>query len=103
MRQARPVPRSVADERQRLLGEARQDQFSHLAFRQALAGLWVNDFGNEVILEDVQPLLFSTFDRDAGADHLRKAVDIERDDAKTRFDLLTHPFRPRLRAENPYP
>src|SRR5262249_61695918 len=99
MRQARPVPRSVADERQRLLGEARQDEFSQLAFRQALAGLGVNDFGDEVILEDVEPLLFSTFDRDAWADHLRQAVDIKRDNAKTRFDLLTHPLRPRLRAE----
>ena len=51
------VARAVADDRQRLLGERREDQLAPLPVGQRLAGLRVDDLGEEVVLEDVQAAL----------------------------------------------
>ena len=50
--QARQVARAVADDRQRFLGERREDELALLAVGQHLAGLGVDDLGIEVVFPD---------------------------------------------------
>jgi hypothetical protein len=100
--QARTVPRPVANQRQRLFGDAGEDKFSHFAVWQAFARIGFDDLGNEVVLEDVHPLLLGAFYRDPGSDHFRQAIDIESYNGQMRLDFLSHVLGPRLCAEDSY-
>jgi len=44
----------VADQRDGLLGQGGEDQFSQFAGRQDATGIGIDDLGQEVVLEDVQ-------------------------------------------------
>ena len=51
------VAGAVTDEREGFLGERGDDQLAQLAFGQHLAGLGVDDLGQEVVVVQVEPRL----------------------------------------------
>ena len=102
-RQARAVSRPITDQWQRLFCHTRQDKLSHFAVRHGFVCVGVNDLGNEVILENVHPLLLCALDRHARAHRFGQAVNIESQDAQARFDLLSHALRPGFCAEDSHP
>ena len=95
------VTRPVPQYRKRLLREARQHQDPNFAVRQSLAGVWVDDFGQEVIFHDHEAVSVCRLARHARPDHFGQAVDIDRNDAETGFDCFACRIRPRLSTEDP--
>ena len=88
----------------RLLGEGGEDQFAVLAVGQDVVGEGVDDLGVEVVLPDVQAVLgLHALLGDAGADHLRQAVDVDGVDVHALLDLAAHLLRPGFRAEDADP
>lgn len=60
------IPRTVADDGEGFFVQARKDQLAFAALGQDLAGVRVDDFGNEMVLIDVHPRLGLTLEGDAG-------------------------------------
>src|SRR5690349_10367671 len=99
--QTRQVARAVADHRQRLLGERREDELALGAVGQHGAGVGIDDLGIEVILPDDGAVLrLDALARDTGSHDLGEAVDVDRIDAGLRLDVLSHRLGPRLGAED---
>ena len=94
------IARAVAQQRKRLFRDRREYQLTLCALGQDLAGVGVDDLGDEVVLVDVHPVLRAAFIRNARPGKLRQAVNIERLDAEVLLDVLPHLFAPRLGAEN---
>src|SRR6266545_4045297 len=93
------VARPVAEHRQRLLRERREDELARLAVADRLERLRVHALDDEVILLDVHAGARAALARDAGADHLGEAVVVEGEDAEATLDLEPHLLGPRLAAE----
>ena len=66
----RDVPRPVADDRDALLGERREHDLAVLAVGHGLERLGVDDLDQEVVLEDVEPVLVHALGGHARAHHL---------------------------------
>ena len=95
------VARAVAQERQRLLGQGREDELAVGAVLDALAGVGVDHLDEEVVLLDVQAVArLGALGGDARADDLRQAVDVQGDQAELGLEPLAHPLGPRLGAEH---
>ena len=83
--EARDVAGPVAQDGKRLLRQRRQDELAALSGRDGSARLRIDDLGEEVVVEDVQRALrLAALGGDAGADHLREAVDVAGVDAPGR-------------------
>ena len=98
------VARAVADHRQRLLGQRRDDQFAGLAHRQRLQRLRIDDLEQEMILPAVQPGLNAM----ALAGHTRphdfgQAVDVNRLEPEPNLEIAAHGVAPRFRPKQPDP
>src|SRR5207244_11962632 len=66
-REARDVTGPVADERQRLLRQGREDEHALLAFGKRLARLLIDDLGQDMVPVDVRArALLDALARDAG-------------------------------------
>lgn len=91
---------AVTDERQRLFRDGGKNQLAGRAFGKYLAGVRVNDLGDEKVLVDVHSLLRAAFVGNCGAHDLRKAVDVMRLDAEQIFDAAAHLLGPWLGAEH---
>jgi hypothetical protein len=95
------VAGAVAQQRQRLLRQRREDELADGFVRERLARLRIDDLDQEVVLVHVSagPRL-GALGRDAGAHHLREAVDVDGGQVESALDRLAQSLRPRLRAEN---
>ena len=71
------VARAVAHDRGRLAVDGGEHELAPLAVRQDLAGLGVDDLGEEVVLGEVQALLLHALDGHARSHRLGEAVDVE--------------------------
>ena len=94
----------VAQKRQRLLRQRREDELADLTVRQRLTGRRIDDLDQEVILVHVRAVpRLGAFGGDARPHHLREAVDVERRQRERALDGLAQPFGPRLGAEDARP
>ena len=74
------------------------------AGRQALQGHGVDDFREEVVLEEVEAGLgLQALDAHAGAHDFGEAVDVQGVEAQAGLDLLAHGFAPGLGPEDAHP
>ncbi len=101
--QHRPVPGSVADQRQPLFGEGGEDQFAGCVVAQRLPGMGVNDLRYEMVLGNVHTTVIGTLHRDARANDLRQAVDVVGLYAQFLLDLLPHLGSPGLGTQDTNP
>ena len=102
--QARQIARAVADDGQRLLGQAGEHQLAFLAVGHRLAGIGVDDLGVEQVFPDGGAVLgLHAFARHPGAHHLRQAVDVDRVDVHARLDGAAHLVGPGLGTEDAQP
>ena len=76
------------------LGDGGKDQLALAAFGQHLAGVGIDDLGNEVVLVDVHTGLLAALESHARAGGLGQTVDIICLDAKLVLDVLTHILGP---------
>ncbi len=99
--QHREIPRAVADHREGLFGNGGEDQFARRSIRQGLAGLGVDDLGDEVVLENMQSVLrFNAFDGHSGTHHFAQAVDVHGLEVELAFNFLAHALGPGFGSEN---
>src|SRR5438132_4162258 len=97
----RQIARAVANDRQRFFAERREYELALLAVGQHRAGLGVDDLGIEVVFPYGEAVLgLDAFLRDAGSNHFRESVDVDRVDVELLLDRAAHRRRPRLGAEN---
>ena len=97
----RDVARAIAQQRQRLLGQRRDDELAAGARRQRAAGLRVDRLEEKMVLPAVQPgARLQAFAGDARPEDLREPVDVDRGDAEPRLELRAHRLAPRLGAEH---
>lgn len=94
------IPRAVADQRQRLLGDTCKHQLAVFAVRQNLAGIRIDNLWDKMILIDMQTVLIFTFKRNARSHYFGQAINIMRPDSELFFDCLSHFLCPWLRAED---
>ena len=94
------IARAVAQQRERLLGDRGEDQLALRALRQNLAGVRVDDLGDEMVLVDVHAGLCAALIGHARAGQLSQTVDIIGLDAEALLDILPHLLAPGLRAED---
>ena len=95
------VAGAVAQQRQRLLGQRREDELAVGAVRDEAAGLGVDDLDEEVVLLHVQAVArLRALGGDARADDLAQPVDVERLQAELGLELGAHGLGPRLGAEH---
>src|SRR5262245_7825426 len=97
---ARDVARAIADHRQRLLGERRDDELSLGALGQDPAGLGIDDLEEKVVLPAVQAFLRLAFHRYARPHDLGQAVDVDGAYSEAVLQLLPHGLAPGLGAEH---
>ena len=84
-----------------MLGEGGEHQLAHFTIFDRGTRFGVNDFGVEVILPDVQPVLgLHTFHRNARPHDFAEAVDIDGMHVEGLLDLKPHGVGPRLCAED---
>ncbi len=96
----RDVGRAVADQRQRLLGQRRDDELAGLA-RRTGSPCRGRRLDEEVVLVEVQPAARLALGRHARADDLRQPVEVARAQPEPALELRAHRLRPRLGAEQP--
>ncbi|ANT65102.1 hypothetical protein Ptc2401_01332 [Prosthecochloris sp. CIB 2401] len=94
------VAGAVAQEREGFFADGGEDEFTELAVGEDFAGIGVDDFGDEVVFEDVHALLGWAFHGDTGADDFAEPVDVEGFDAEEFLDFLAHFFCPGFGAED---
>ncbi len=94
---------AVAQNREGLLGERRDDELAFLARFHGLLRHGIDDLEQQVVLGDVQPAGALALARDTGAHHLGKAVVVGGADVQLRLDLGLHLLRARLTAEQAEP
>ena len=99
MEQGHTITRAVAQQRQGLARQAREDQFAGFAIWETLAALRVYHLRVEVILVNMQSLVLRTLGGHTWANHLGQPIDIEGLEAKALLNLAAHPFGPRLCPE----
>ena len=94
------VTGAVAQQGEGLFIDGGEHQLALAALGQHLAGLGVDDLGDEVVLIDVHPALSGTLEGHAGAGQLGESVDVIGLDAHRLLDVLAHLLAPRLRTED---
>ena len=94
------IARAVAQQREGLLCDGREDQLALHALRQDLTGVGIDDLGDKMVLIDVHAGLRAAFIGHTRAGQLREAVDIIDLDAEALLDILPHLLAPCFRAEN---
>ncbi len=94
------VPGAVAQQGEGLLGDGGEDQLALGAVGQDLAGVGVDDLGDEVVLTDVHAVLLGALEGDAGAGKLGQAINIIGLDAQLVLDVAAHLLGPGLGAED---
>ncbi len=99
----RQVVGAVAQDRERLLGERRDDELALLAVLERLPGRRVDDLEEQMVLVDVQAAGALALTGDAWAHHLGEPVVVGGADAEPRLDLGLHLVGTRLAAEQPEP
>ena len=90
----RAVPRAVTDQRHGLFAERGEDQFAFLPIGEQISAQRIDDFGVQVVLEDMQPVLMAAFGAHAGSDHLGQAVEIVGFDSRRIFNLPARGLAP---------
>ena len=90
---------AVAQQREGLLGERRDDELALLAVRARLAARRVDDLEQQVVLVDVQAAGAVALAGDAGTHDLGEAVVVGGADAERALDLGLHPVGAGLAAE----
>ena len=95
------IARAISDHGHGFLGQRREHQFAFLAVGQALARAWIDDLRQKVILPDCRSVIGgSYFLGNAGANHNRLALNIDRVDTEERFRFPRAGLRPmKLGAE----
>src|SRR6185312_1565579 len=99
--QRREIAGPVAEQRQRLLRQRREHELAELALLDGRAGRGIDGLDEEVILVHVRAALLLALERDARAEDLREAVDVERSDSECPFDLRAEGLRPGLGPVDP--
>ena len=77
-----------------------EDQLALAAVGQDLAGVGVDDLGDEVVLTEVHAVLLGALVGHAGAGKLGQAINIIGLDAQLALDVAAHLLRPGLGAED---
>ena len=94
------VAGAVADDGHRALAQGREHEFAFFAVRQRFKRFGVDDFGVEVVFEDVDAVAALAFAAHARAHDFGKAVDVVRLDAGLFFDVVAHAVAPRFCTED---
>ena len=94
------VAGAVAQQGEGLLGDGGEDQLALGAVGQDLAGVGVDDLGDEVVLTEVHAVLLGALVGDAGAGKLGQAINIIGLDAQLALDVAAHLLRPGLGTED---
>ena len=94
------VAGAIAQQGEGLLGDGGEDQLALGAVGQDLAGVGVDDLGDEVVLIDVHAVLLGALVGDAGAGKLGQAINIIGLDAQLALDVAAHLLGPGLGAED---
>ena len=90
----------VADQRERLFGDAGKYEFPLLAVRDGLTRLGIDGLHDEVVFIDVHAVLFAALKRNAGTGNFSEAIYVIGLDPETAFNVMTHLLRPGFRAED---
>ena len=91
---------AVAQQGEGLFGDGGEDQLALGAVGQDLAGVGVDDLGNEVVLADVHACLLGALVGNTGAGELGEAIDIIGLDAHLGLNVVAHLLGPGLSAED---
>ena len=95
----RAVARAVAKERKGLLGRGGEHELAHLAIRHGLVAVWIQDFGDEVVLPEVHALAVAAAGRHARPDDFREPELLVDGDAHPLLDLATEAVGHRFGAD----
>src|ERR1700694_3355465 len=95
------VARAIAEHRQCLLGERRDDELARLALGDRPPAAGVDDLEEKMVLPAVQPVLRLALDGYARPHDLGQAINVDRLQAKPDLDLAPHGLAPWLGAEQP--
>src|SRR5438105_3886916 len=97
------VPGAIAEDWRPPPGQARQDELALLAARDRLPGVGVDRLREEVVFEDVEPVVLVTLNGHAGPAQLRQSVDVESLQSEPGLDLAAHAVGPGFGAEEAGP
>src|SRR3546814_1166720 len=101
--QASQVTRAITYHRHGFLGQRREHQFAFFAIGHHLARFRVDDLGIEMVFPHHRTVFgFDALHSHARPHDFRQAVDVQRVDAPTLFDVFTHMTRPGLRHDYAY-
>ena len=90
----------VAQQRESLLRNRGEHQFTLRSFRKHFAGVWVDNFCDKMIFVDVHAGLCAALIRHTRAGKFSQTVNIICFDTETLLDILPHLLTPCLRTEN---
>ena len=94
------VTSAVAQNRHGALAERADDEFAFLSVRERFKRFRVNNFGVEVVFENVDAVAAFAFATDTRSDNFRKAVNVVCLDARLFFDVVAHAVAPRFCTED---
>ena len=97
--QAGNISGSITKQRHTFFRQGGDNQLATFADGKGFQGIHVHDFGIEMVVLEVHTRLILTFTSNARACDFTQTIDVHSTDAKTAFDIFTHPFRPSFRTK----